>query len=474
MDRIYPTIRFFANPLLALGVLLAAMPFVGGYAESPHNFNRLLQIFVLFCGSVVWARLAWSGPSAGWHFQSIAVAVLILGGGISCGVADMPLVAFREWALFLGSGVLVLAISRCAFWRDALQQLTFIKLLLFGAFLHACSFFVLLLAVLLRGDELRPWDLVMGFDNPRLLNHVQVLLIPILVGSIGRLKEVGAATRLWSTLSWFAVGGQFCIVAVTFGRSAGVALAIAAVFARMLFGRRVDSILRGHLKGVAVGALLYILFMYVGPRIAGAGAGGGAEPVEVFSDHSRLFLWREAFSLFLKSPLWGVGPMHLAHFPNRAGAHPHNIYIQMIAEWGIFCGLVAILLLLSVMRRAAAVIHERDEGCFPVAVFVACAGALVDGLFSGNFVMPNSQLWLALSFGLLVNITREPIAMGLRMDAPPLVWRVVLVSIVMVQVWFFIQSLGEFKGSQTTMLGATPPPNIGSLDRPRFWRKGWF
>lgn len=467
-------LRILANPLFALGILLAAMPFVGGYAESPHNFNRLLQLFVLCCGSVVWARLAWSGPSEGWHFHSIAVAVLILGGAISCGVADVPIVAFREWALILGSGVLVLVISRCAFWRDASQELAFIKLLLLGGFLHACSFFVLLLAVLLRGDELRPWDLVMGFDNPRLLNHVQVLLIPILVGSIARLKVVGALTRLWSLLSWFAIGGQFCIVAVTFGRSAGVALAIAAVVARILFGRQVDSFLRGLLKGVAVGALLYVLFMCVGPRVAGAAAGGQTEPVEVFSDHSRIFLWREAFAHFSKSPFWGVGPMHLAHFPNRAGAHPHNIYIQMIAEWGIFCGLVAIVLLLSVMWRAARVIHKRDEGCFPMAVFVACVGALVDGLFSGNFVMPNSQLWLALSFGLLRNIPREPYAMGLRRAAPQLVWRVVLVSIVVVQGWFFIQSWGEFKGSQTTMLGVTPPPNIGSLDRPRFWRKGWF
>jgi hypothetical protein len=33
---------------------------------------------------------------------------------------------------------------------------------------------------------------------------------------------------------------------------------------------------------------------------------------------------------------------------------------------------------------------------------LACVAALIDATFSGNFVMPVSQLWLALGFGLLL------------------------------------------------------------------------
>jgi O-antigen ligase len=49
---------------------------------------------------------------------------------------------------------------------------------------------------------------------------------------------------------------------------------------------------------------------------------------------SRWTLWRISMEAALAHPLLGIGPMHFAYVDNGEGAHPHNFWLQLAAEWG--------------------------------------------------------------------------------------------------------------------------------------------
>ena len=57
---------------------------------------------------------------------------------------------------------------------------------------------------------------------------------------------------------------------------------------------------------------------------------------------------------------------------------------------------------LPALRRFALAVRQcpdaRQRDC-GIGLFLACVAIAVDGLFSGNFVMPVSQVWIAFTFG---------------------------------------------------------------------------
>jgi O-antigen ligase len=119
-----------------------------------------------------------------------------------------------------------------------------------------------------------------------------------------------------------------------------------------------------------------------------------------------MHLWRRAFELIIQHPLLGVGPMHFAHNAHdlQIGAHPHDWLLQIASEWGLpalACLLAALGLGLRALARAGRRVDARDgvnQAVF-AALLLAAVAILVDGLVSGLFVMPQSQLAIALVLG---------------------------------------------------------------------------
>jgi hypothetical protein len=133
-----------------------------------------------------------------------------------------------------------------------------------------------------------------------------------------------------------------------------------------------------------------------------APAGHSIDVQELASSHFRDYLLASAFKLWQSAPWVGVGPMHFAHWYNGEAAHPHNIYAQVLAEYGAI-GVVLILVpAFQWMVRTLGALRATPAVHAPVAVglTVALVGIVVDGAFSGNFVMPVSQLWIAVLIGL--------------------------------------------------------------------------
>lgn len=239
-----------------------------------------------------------------------------------------------------------------------------------------------------------------GFANRRYLNHVQTVALPLAAfgvlqfrSALGRLLT-GAGLVASATLLW-----------ITLGRGSLFGLA-AALLVWGLCWRRGQADARSNLGvlggSLALGAVLSALLQeWSGGLAQAAGLARDAGPVELASDHSRFSLWIRAWDMATASPWLGVGPMHYAMGNHPKAAHPHNEPLQWLAEWGWPATLLAALLL-AMLARAAWRRQRSSAGqqaTLGAAVLAAWACVFVDSWFSGLWVMPVSQTWLAALIG---------------------------------------------------------------------------
>jgi hypothetical protein len=141
--------------------------------------------------------------------------------------------------------------------------------------------------------------------------------------------------------------------------------------------------------------------------------GGGVTMAEDASVRNRAGENLAAVHMLLDYPVLGVGPGNypvlyttysqtIALDSRNEGRHPHNLYLEYLAETGIIgCALILALMGLALRGawRARSVFEGRDR-LLVEGVFVALVGYFVNGVFlhpSGY----SRYLWLVLGFGLV-------------------------------------------------------------------------
>ena len=194
---------------------------------------------------------------------------------------------------------------------------------------------------------------------------------------------------------------------------------------------------------------------------------------------ARGYLWQLAWRDWLQAPWLGLGPMHYAHVPNPEAAHPHNIYLQVLAEWGavvFLATLLGVLAGLSGFIRALRSSAGRAPGLEwgGACLLGGWVAFLVDGCFSGNFVMPTSQVWIAFLCGAVWRWCRAsagPMAGG----AMPGRWIVIAAGwgCSLLTLWLVWNSLPDTL-HLNAVLDAAGQRSISSHANPRFWSMGWF
>jgi len=79
---------------------------------------------------------------------------------------------------------------------------------------------------------------------------------------------------------------------------------------------------------------------------------------EDYAPAERLRLWEEAVSLFKQNPFWGSGPGIVYHDRLIKGAryiHPHNVFLEILAEFGIAGFSVFILFWAFITKRVLSI-----------------------------------------------------------------------------------------------------------------------
>lgn len=159
------------------------------------------------------------------------------------------------------------------------------------------------------------------------------LLAPVMVGGIVLSRREGRAIPAGICIAALIVSGS---------RGAALALALVAVGAYLAGLIGVNEMLAGI---VLAGVMLVYRDLTAGRALAGVLAQGPP-------GMTRADLWRIAVKLWIGHPLTGIGPRGFATVIGIPQSHAHSLYLQVLAEFGLYgAGLLAALVV-ALKRRA--------------------------------------------------------------------------------------------------------------------------
>ena len=109
------------------------------------------------------------------------------------------------------------------------------------------------------------------------------------------------------------------------------------------------------------------------------------------STSGRYELWVNAFQCWSQNPIFGCGFYQLDQYSGVISAHPHNLFIQVLAETGLLGFSFLILVIWSILKRIK---WNFKENYFVISALVTVS---IDLSFSGIHIYPITQvalLWL--------------------------------------------------------------------------------
>jgi putative inorganic carbon (HCO3(-)) transporter len=412
---LFATARATAATLRFSHVLLLAIA-LNFLCANGHDQQRCIELAVLalgLLGALATGQLARALQSVPLRLRAVGLAFLALGACAAIGTIS-PGRAMAEWSMFVVLGLSAIIVADEVAMADAVSRYRLLQTLGWLCALYSLRVLLVYGAALAVHTPLEMHGMAVGFSNMRFLNHAQTALLPLLVWLIAV-----SARGSWTRRVAFAVASFWCSL-ILFGeaRATILALALGAAIAWAVRGRRAAPWLNTLAAALLGGVLLYVLLYILIPIAAGLPALGlpgnmlarsAADPAS-----GRMFLWRRAAELIAHHPVLGVGPQHFAHFGAdlQIGAHPHDWLLQIATEWGVPALLCALFLLGAGARgllRAGKAIAADDarNQAMCTTLIVALAAVVVDSLFSGVLVMPQSQMSLVLVFGIAMGWTRS-------------------------------------------------------------------
>ena len=452
-----------------------------------HDLSRLAQVGLFTLCSLA-ALAAWVVQPPRWSRKGVMLtAALALMAAVSIARAAEPVWALRELALWGGMLATAWVLAQAA-QPHALARVAWAVLI--GTCLYQGLELLLVVAGQFNGLVPSPQRMGLGYLNYRHYSHVQTIALPLVLWAPLLLPQVPLARRLM----WISLATGFALAIFEGGRATALAL-LAASLAALLLNRRLGAPMFGRLCiGVAAGAAVYAAVFIGLPQALGLPAGESpAQRLQaVAGDDARLYLWRLALDAIGGQPWFGVGPMHLAHLPNLKAAHPHNVYLQLAAEWGLPFALAVLACAGAWMARVAKLLRPPAEraAAEPLGwLWVAGVALAVDAMLSGNLVMPVPQVWAAAAVGLLwQQASRARLASGgaeaaqpARL-APPATtapfggWHLRALLAGVLAAGLLTLQAGVLQQSQElgTWLRHSASLAPGAKLVPRFWSVGWF
>lgn len=380
-------------PMAWLGLLaLSLMPFFANL--YPHDAQRITWTAIMASLGLIGVMIGIRPTHAEW-----AVFVLTLLVGVSSSMlaksSAFGLLETTSWLAML-MGVIVL--SRAPFSRRDLGS--YMAVIALISTIYYLRFALGYVTALLENLPLYSDYLIDGFQSTRFHSQFQTWTLPLLMAA-AVLATSQRARGLWmlaATLGW-----GMLFVSGTRGTLLG--LVVSAVVIIWLFREHARSYLLTFLFTAAGGAVLFYLVVLLLPAILGLDNSNlVANTLErnLTSSSGRTELWLHSLGMALEHPWLGAGPMHFAcNNPINNGAHPHNVWLQFLAEWGIpFTLAITIGFFYLIFRWITKVrVASSEEGQLALPITASLSAALAHSLFDGIAVMPVSQFYGVLLFG---------------------------------------------------------------------------
>jgi hypothetical protein len=384
--------------------------------------------------------------------------------------------ALQELGVWLGYSLVAITIAS-SFDKGDLARLGQ-AVIVATLFYNCAALLAPILGMLLGGHAVDIVDVSLGYDNQRFLNHVQTVALPLAAAALHQQRD----SRAWLVAGWAALLGGFCLLYLTGGRGTFVGLLAAALLSPLWLGRSTWPCIRPlALSALGGFALFHLLFEQLPDALDLMPAQNLAERAGASGSVSaRLLLWVVAKGYIIESPWLGIGPMHFAHWPNWEAAHPHNVFLQIGAEWGLpMLALLVVGVAAGMVRLTQAVrLASHDDKLVGGLLMIACVAVLVDGCVSGNFVMPVSQMWIAVCAGATAHWLRHthssPSTTPLtRSGGEVLTARLMAAVLVATQVLQLALMANDLASIEEILQKASALSGNNHFS-PRFWVNGWF
>ena len=437
---------------------------------TPHDFARLAQLGVMLVMAIAWAFQPPTAPEGRPQAARWPLAVLGMLVTASCLHAAHPLIAAREVALFVGLFLLATQLARA--FVDPATRDRCLDILVCGAAAYGVIWFVLLLAsVTITNEQFVPWELTFGFDNARFLNHAQSIALPLC--GVVLLRPAAPRWLRYAAATALITGGA--ILTLYVARASILGMLIAAIGTGVLFGRASFRYILTMIATLSIGAVAAGLIWHF--RLQHV----IAEPMPLsdgaFQAHFRDELFAQALSLFASSPWLGVGPMHFTNTVNPIAGHPHSIYLQTLAEYGLPATLLMCWLAFRFLGHALKGVRHlaATQPVLAAGLVAATIAMLVDGMFSGSWVMPISQMWIATLMALLISVSPVNVegALPTARSLPGKAWRALVLCALIASTAMAVPEASDPVPHLHT--GEPMKRPIGHLFLSfRFWSYGWF
>jgi O-antigen ligase len=341
-----------------------------------------------------------------------------------------------------------------------------------GAALCVLKFWVTYVLYAMEG-KIFPWHSpFLEFANVRFFSQYQsyTLLLMILPGLMPGSSKTARALLFLFAANFWALHWMVGTRAAWLGLMVGSAIVL--VFAQR--GRMVW--LREQMLVALAGAAIFLAQSNIVASLPDIAPVPGIESMVgrgPGSINERLELAQSALGFIREHPLVGVGPGQFGLQPySTYAAHPHNVPLQLLSEYGLPAGLAGIALVLMLTVHAVRALRkasgQKKSSVLDVSLVAALAMGLTDSLFSGNLIMPHSQMLFGVLAGWIIGRTvRAP--SGLYDKAPNFTrLRFTMVSIAILAV------------AITTILGLEYLPLARDIPvwlpawNPHFWQYGRF
>jgi putative inorganic carbon (HCO3(-)) transporter len=466
------------------GMLLCFALLSNFFETSGHDRQRLLEVATLVLFAIAWLAKAnnWRGFLQGSPASKPLTAFFLLGIiGSLCAFA--PAFAFFEVSIFLLLFLFALAIAQELRQGGSAVLLRLIQMVAFICALHSIHFCVAYVSGFALGIPLDAGDFAMGFNNVRFFNHTQTPILPLMV-------LLCCVTPSNSRLRWFwwlLTAYWWMAIFATTGRGILVGIVGGCIAVTMLRRRLAVPYVKVAALTALLGLLAYLVLLVAIPTLTGGTAfrafSSIVERTAADPASNRFVLWRRAIELIWQHPWFGVGPMHFAHHAGdlHTGAHPHDWIMQITSEWGIpalVCLCVTLIYGFYALLRQSSQLASDDNLNQGICSALIAGGAaiLIDGLVSGLFVMPQSQLAVVFYLGCAIGWCQAPACGSLAAVHPSLIRRTgasVLVAAAAICLVIVVWPDIAARYHDHPLPPAQEALNTG-INWPRLWHAGFF
>ncbi len=394
-------------------------------AARMYDNARLLQLGVLALAVLSLLLPAIRGAVTGaWLALGILprmlIAVMITGGALSAWFSGAPNLGALEIALVTQLVLVFLVLNAAVRVLKDKAESALAVAICAGAALVGVKFWVTQVFYLIEGKQFQWLSPFLDFANVRFFSQYQayaLLLIPLAAALPGisrawRIAVYVIAANFWA-LQWMIASRSVWL---------GAMASAIAVLALTRSGRIAWLGKQGML--VVSGALIYVLFSQFVASAPGVTPIPSAREFGSQSDTDRMAMAATSLKMLGAHPLLGIGPGQWGLNQTVVkNAHPHNSPLQLLSEYGLLGGGAGAALVILVLLFAFSALRVRThlqthQGADPVTVSLCAAliMGLVDSLFSGNLIMPHSQILLCVIAGWLIGRT-DATAPGGERDA---------------------------------------------------------